>query len=177
MRTTFAAVAMLAASASALSVNSNIEQMFMMWAAQHGKSYATMEEFGTRLQYWIKTHNDIDRINNRPGETVVLAHNKFSDLSDEEYRSMLSFKPRDADARNKEPTLLDTSNLADSMDWVAKGAVNEVQDQGNCGSCWAFSAIASMEGQHFVQSGELLKLSEQQCVDCDKDSYGCSGGW
>lgn len=52
-----------------------------------------------------------------------------------------------------------------------------MQDQGQCGSCWAFSAIAQMEGQHYVTSGELLKLSEQQCVDCDEDSYGCSGGW
>jgi len=52
-----------------------------------------------------------------------------------------------------------------------------VQDQGNCGSCWAFSAVAQMEGQHFVQTGELLKLSEQQCVDCDTDSMGCKGGW
>ena len=46
------------------------------------------------------------------------------------------------------------------MDWRAKGAVNPVQDQGNCGSCWAFSAVAAMESAHFIKTGKLLKLSE-----------------
>jgi C1A family cysteine protease len=51
-------------------------------------------------------------------------------------------------------------DLPTEVNWIEKGAVNPVQDQGQCGSCWAFSAIASLEGQHFVQSGKLLKLSE-----------------
>ena len=56
---------------------------------------------------------------------------------------------------------LETNDLPTEINWVEKGAVNPVQDQGQCGSCWAFSAVAQMEGQHFIQSGKLLKLSEQ----------------
>lgn len=74
-------------------------------------------------------------------------------------------------------TKLDASDLPTSVDWVAKGAVNPVQDQGHCGSCWAFSAISSMEGAHFIATGELIKLAEQQCLDCDNKSSGCNGGW
>jgi len=61
---------------------------------------------------------------------------------------MLNYKPK-ADA-NREHTLLDASDLPESINWVELGGVNSVQDQGSCGSCWAFSAIAAMEGQHFA---------------------------
>ena len=63
-----------------------------------------------------------------------------------------------------------------AIDWRASGAVNPVQNQGQCGSCWAFSATAAMEGAHFLASGKLLKLSESQFVDCDTVSSGCNGG-
>lgn len=102
----------------------------------------------------------IETVNSTPEETVVLAHNKFSDWSDAEYTNFLSYRPKNT-SRNQEPTLLATNDLPASINWVEKGAVNDVQDQGQCGSCWAFSAIASMEGQHYVQTGDLLKLSEQ----------------
>lgn len=73
-------------------------------------------------------------------------------------------------------TMLDESNLAASVDWRSKGAVNSVQNQGHCGSCWAFSATTSLEGHHFQKTGKLIKLAEQQLVDCDHQSHGCSGG-
>lgn len=68
-------------------------------------------------------------------------------------------------------------DIPDSVNWVDAGAVNEVQDQGRCGSCWAFSAVAAIEGAHKLKTGKLLKLAEQQCVDCDRHSHGCNGGW
>ena len=162
--------------AQALHPVDDLEHKFMTWAINHGKSYADMTEFAQRFENWLKTHSDIESMNARENRTVTLAHNKFSDLSDEEYRSMLNYVPQSLNER-AQAVYLDSSNLPESIDWVEAGAVNEVQDQASCGSCWAFSAIASMEGQHFIQSGELLKLSEQQCVDCDSDSYGCGGGW
>ena len=69
-----------------------------------------------------------------------------------------------------------TAPLADSVDWRTKGAVNPVKNQARCGSCWAFSAVASMEGHHFIKTGTLISMSEQQFVDCDKSSHGCNGG-
>uniref|UniRef100_A0A0D3HK72 Peptidase C1A papain C-terminal domain-containing protein n=1 Tax=Oryza barthii TaxID=65489 RepID=A0A0D3HK72_9ORYZ len=71
----------------------------------------------------------------------------------------------------------DEDNLPPAVDWRERGAVTGIKDQGQCGSCWAFSAVAAVEGVNKIKTGRLVTLSEQELVDCDtSDNQGCDGG-
>lgn len=84
-----------------------------------------------------------------------------------------------ANLKTSEVKELPETNLLAEVDWRSKGAVHEPpQVQGNCGSCWAFTAVGALEAAHFVRTGELLNLSVQQLIDCNTGGqYGCDGGF
>jgi len=63
-----------------------------------------------------------------------------------------------------------------ALDWSTKGATTAVKDQGNCGSCWAYSAAEGIEAALYQATGQNVGLSEQQIISCDKVDQGCIGG-
>jgi len=110
--------------------------------------------------------------------TSTVGINQFADVTAAEFKQSLgAIKGTQDNSSEVNTVYLDEENLAASVDWRAKGAVTGVKNQGQCGSCWAFSTIGSLEGHHQIASGKLVSLSEQQLVDCSTVNQGCNGGW
>ena len=169
----FAFAAVLGA-ANALST---VEFEYMNYMAQYNKVINDVEEFTTRQANFAKVDAYIKE-HNASNATYTAGHNQFSDWSDAEYKSILGYVRGEKSVRAASTVLPETMN-ADSVNWVDAGAVTPVKDQGQCGSCWAISSTGSLEGAHFVSTGELLSFSEQQLVDCAYIKYGnyaCNGG-
>lgn len=142
-----------------------------------------MEEL---LRFKIFTENSliIAKHNAKYAKGLVsykLGMNQFGDLLAHEFARI--FNGHHGTRKTGGSTFLPPANVNDSslpkaVDWRKKGAVTPVKDQGQCGSCWAFSATGSLEGQHFLKNGELVSLSEQNLVDCSQSfgNNGCEGG-
>jgi len=148
---------------------------FANFVAKYGKSYATKEEFQFRFDQYLRNMEVIRGENSRNENTFSLGANKFTDYTREEYRRLLGYK---SSAANGDVKYLSAAEAPESIDWRSKGAVTGVKDQGQCGSCWSFSATGALEGAHFIKTGQLISLSEQQLVDCSRDlgNEGCNGG-
>ncbi|XP_031481813.1 low-temperature-induced cysteine proteinase-like [Nymphaea colorata] len=159
-----------------------VTQMFEDWMAIHGKSYSDVTEKEKRFKIFKDNLLYIDR-HNVGDHSYELGLNQFSDLTNDEYRSIyLHPKVEENKLRSPSPSqryeVQEGEELPEWIDWRDLGVVAEVKDQGQCGSCWAFSAIAAVEGVNKIVTDELITLSEQELVDCDTTySQGCNGGY
>jgi len=149
---------------------------FIRYVSKYGKSYGTKAEFEFRAAQFKQTLGKIASLNEENG-TSSHGVNQFTDMTQAEYRKRLGYKPNAARSE-KNATPLSEDNLADEVNWVTKGAVTPVKDQGQCGSCWAFSTTGAVEGAEFLATGALQSYSEQQLVDCSSSfgNEGCNGG-
>jgi len=168
----------LAAAVSAATISGDVMSAFLDFQKTYDKSYSDVE-FSKRLAIFS---DNLERVNKLNADHILIGGEavhgvtKFSDLTPEEFKAMyLTYVPRNETVQR--PRLELDGSLGSVVDWRAKGAVTAVKDQGQCGSCWAFSATEAIESYFFLKTGQLVELSPQQITSCDKVDGGCNGGW
>merc|ERR1712199_16936 len=173
----FVAVAAVATYAAPTGLTESMYQdLFEQFKLDHNKSYADHE--GQQKFAVFKDNVDFiyDHNQNHASELgYTVGINQFADMTNAEFaRTMTGYnalqKPK------FEETVLETTDLADSVDWTTKNAVTPVKNQGQCGSCRAFSTTGSVEGANAIANGKLESFSEEELVQCDKVDNGCQGG-
>jgi cathepsin F len=176
-----------------------------MYKIKHNKMYATLNEHNTRFNNYCSSKARIARMNEEAIKAKVstrFAVNKFSDLTQEEFRAtftgMAGFEGTRATlgqvvvqsclTNGVTKKRFSVEALPAAFDWAAQGKVSPVKDQGQCGSCWTFSTTGNIESQYIIKQNKQILLSEQAVVDCSHAcsnvtgygpvcNQGCNGGW
>nr|AGT79959.1 cathepsin L2 [Sinohyriopsis schlegelii] len=167
-----------------LSFNVELDDEWELYKTTYNKNYVQKEGLVRRF-IWEDNLKRVQQHNleaDRGVHTYWLGMNEYADMTTEEFVSTMNGFKYDASKTNcgkfTFPSNLQLSDLPASIDWRTKGYVTPIKNQGQCGSCWAFSAVGSLEGQHFNKTKQLVSLSEQNLVDCSgkEGNMGCQGG-
>ena len=154
------------------------ENLWIQYQKEYNKSYS-LEEYENKFNNF-KINLEKITSHNSKSSNYTLGINQFSDLSEKEFKDKYigGYKYNNLTVKSSSCSKFGSSGktIPVSIDWIKYST--PVKDQGYCGSCWAFSAVETIESAWAIKKGQLLTLSEQQLVDCSKKygNMGCNGG-
>ncbi|KAI9174350.1 hypothetical protein LWI28_015997 [Acer negundo] len=165
-----------------LETEESFRDLYERWRSHHTLSRSLDEKhkrFNVFKQNVLHVHNT-----NKMDKPYKLKLNKFADMTNQEFKSTYAgskikhYSMFQGSSRGTGTFMYENvQQVPPSVDWRKNGAVSIVKDQGQCGSCWAFSTIAAVEGINQIKTNKLVSLSEQELVDCDtSENQGCNGG-
>jgi len=180
---TFFAVFSSLVTASNLLQREIYEKEFFDHTLKYNLKFKDGEEFAYRLGIFADNY-DMITTHNSENHSYTMGLNQFTHLTLSEFHDYIHLggtRPPNYNLRRNGNLIhaapADPSTLPASVDWTTAGAVTGVKDQGQCGSCWAFSTTGSLEGAYQIKYNTLKSFSEQELVSCDKDDSGCNGGF
>uniref|UniRef100_A0A0D3HA48 Uncharacterized protein n=1 Tax=Oryza barthii TaxID=65489 RepID=A0A0D3HA48_9ORYZ len=166
-----------------LETEESMWSLYERWRSVYSSSSSSgdLAEKVSRFEVFKKNARYIHDFNKKEGNTYKLGLNKFADLTLEEFTAKYTgAKPGTAGSSGARASIKPLEPVAGdappTWDWREHGAVTRVKDQGQCGSCWAFSVVGAVEGNNAIMTGNLLTLSEQQVLDCS-GAGDCNGGY
>jgi len=154
----------------------SVEEEFDSFLVAHQKSYPTRQEYFSRQAIFQANLVKAEQLNFESlanGGDAAFGVTKFSDLTEQEFRE--TYLMQNLEMPDLVPTELTPRDVAASVDW--RNVTTAVKDQGQCGSCWAFSATEAIESFSRIHGSQLYTLSPQQITSCDTTDGGCKGGW
>ncbi|KAI5738141.1 hypothetical protein M8J77_003497 [Diaphorina citri] len=179
---------LLLTAVAAVSFEDLVKEEWKTFKLTHGKKYESDIEENFRLKIYMENKRRIAQHNAYYESGKVsfkLDMNHFGDMLHHEFVHMMNGFKRSTRLLGTERVeegvtyiAPDNVKLPEEVDWRNKGAVTPIKDQGQCGSCWAFSTTGALEAQHFRKTGNLVSLSEQNLIDCSGKygNQGCNGG-